>query len=103
MDVSENINLSWVRAQKAEAMSQAYNAGIVKKSRLRIESYENAVLIPLHMHESRLEGGAFDEYGVLIPLSRVNAWWPIGRKNKDYVYIDNTVVYCGGCGGCPFH
>lgn len=99
---NNEINLSWVRTEKRDAMSKAYRIGIPKKPKLKIESYDNAIISPYYLNaHSKVCGGAFDQYKKPIHLSRINIVTPIGKQCNKYVYSDETAVYCGGCTCTP--
>lgn len=64
------VELKYLRKEKAEEMSFAYKRGIEKRSDLKIETYENAVILPgKHIPHNHAIGGVADQDGNYIRLS----------------------------------
>lgn len=103
MCINKNINTSWLRRPKADALSQAYSVNIVKRDTLIVEKYDYAIISPIFFNQGRLTGGVIDENGTPVTLSKINVFSSVDRKPGKYIDSDEIAVYCGGCWGYPFH
>ena len=71
MCINKNINTSWLRRPKADALSQAYSVNIVKRDTLIVEKYDYAIISPIFLNQGRLTGGVIDENGTPVTLSKI--------------------------------
>ena len=93
------INYSFLRPQKAAALKNFYNNPFEKKEKLTVETFSNAIILPLQRFESDSllfgRGGVVNNQGIYIDSSAIP-----NRVQGTYNYsycerIDEKVVYCG--------
>lgn len=92
------VEVSYLRKQKAEEMLSVFRSGIPKMDDLRVEECNNAVILPGKYSDDSftyLLGGVLDQYGNFVKLSE-NVEYFGGKYEPEEVKVsDKTVVYCG--------
>ena len=95
----KNINYNYIREKKAAVLREWHNRDFFKKDFLNIESFENAIILPLKKfkQDSLLfgRGGVVDKSGNYIEKSAINNRVQFGYDFQGEEFKNETVVYCG--------
>ncbi len=93
------VDLNYLRAEKAEEMSLAYRHGIKQCDALRTEKYDNAVILPgKKFEDGRIYiglGGVIDQGGNFVEISKHANYFGGFYEADCFRKSEKTVVYCG--------
>ena len=98
--ISDRINYSYLRSQKAEMVRGFHNRELMKRNDISAEEYENATILPLRRDmQSAIVwqglGGVIDSDGTYIMSSCIPKLIDKGYTPEKTSYSNKTAVYCG--------